>query len=68
MQMTAKGGGFFASASQFQLTHPEMYEIHGPQVWRLLKYAVVDFLTADSFKTIIIILRLLLLPQDGLNY
>ena len=43
MQMTAKGGGFFTSASQFQLTHPEMYEIHGPQVWRLLKYALVDF-------------------------
>ena len=45
-----------------------MYEIHGPQVWRLLKYAFVDFLTADSFKTIIIILRLLRLPLDGLNY
>ena len=32
MQMTPKGGGFFAGASQFQLTRPEMYEIHGPQV------------------------------------
>jgi len=30
-RMTAEGGGFFASASQFQLTRPEMYEIHGPQ-------------------------------------
>jgi hypothetical protein len=45
-RMTAEGGGFFASASQFQLTRPEMYEIHGPQVWCLLKYGFVDFLTA----------------------
>ena len=41
--MTANGGGFFAGASQFQLTRPDMYEIHGPQVWRLFKCAFVDF-------------------------
>jgi hypothetical protein len=65
--MAAGGGGFFAGAHQFHLSHPEMTEIHGHQVRSLLTYAFVDFLTTDRLLTIIIILDPLRLPGHGLN-